>query len=62
MYTSMLDIEVNADYQRSEVRRVRQQPSLPPTPPRVRIALAHLLIALANRLWQPAPVVLPQGS
>lgn len=67
MFPSSYDLDVWSGYQINELRRVRQQADLPQPPPRIRIALAHALIALANRLWQPAPITeapapLPQPS
>ncbi len=55
MQPTLFDLEVWADYQRSEMRRARQQADLPQPPPRLRIALARTLITLANRVWQPEP-------
>lgn len=55
MQPSLFDLEVWADYQQSKMRRARQQADLPSPPSRLRIALAQALMALAHRLWQPAP-------
>lgn len=41
----------------SEVRRARQQASLPPSPGRARKGLVPVLIAIAHRLRRPAPDV-----
>lgn len=54
-FPSILDLEVSADYQMSEARRARQQANLPQPPPRIRMAVARALIAVANQPRQAEP-------
>lgn len=66
-FPSNFDLEVWSGYQMGELRRIRQQADLLQPPSRIRITLAHMLIALANRLWRPEPIAeapapLPQPS
>lgn len=56
LYPAALDLEVWASYQMSVVRQARHRTRTTP-PPRARIALARILIALATLLQRPEPDV-----